>query len=298
MPVSAIALDFDPYFRIAGFVVRLETVALAVAILVSIALAGLLAGRTLAGSPERPGGHLRRDDLVFILLGIVPGAVIGGRLGYVLLYPEYYRANPALTIDPASGGLQLSLAILGGMLTGAYVASLFDAPVGRWLHAAALPLLVGLGLGKLAMALGGDGQGAPTDLPWATAYLGGWAWDSLGPAIPSHPAQLYEAAATGVVLVILASARFVGVLGRPDGRLFFAALGGWAIGRFLVAFTWRDEQVVGSLRMDQLFSLGLAAVCVIALLAVPVLARRSRGRPHGSGESDLSWPDPETRPRF
>lgn len=298
MPFLAVSLEFDPYIRSAAFVVRLETLALAGALLVSIALAGVLAGRTLAGSTERPGGHLRRDDLMFVLLGIVPGAVIGGRAGYVLLYLDFYRANPALVLEPASGGLQLSLAIVGGAVSGGYVASLFDAPVGRWLHVAAFPLLVGLGLGKLAMALGGDGQGAPADLPWATAYLGGWAWDSLGPAIPSHPSQLYEAAATGVVVVLLLSARFVGALGRPDGRLFLAALGCWAIGRFLVAFSWRDVPLLGPLRMDQLLSLGLAVVSLIALLVTPVLARRTRRSSRGPGEAELSWPDPETRPRF
>ena len=57
------------------------------------------------------------------------------------------------------GGFELSLAVVGGTLSGAVVAALLGAPVGRWLHAAILPLLVALGAGKVAMMLGGDGQG-------------------------------------------------------------------------------------------------------------------------------------------
>ena len=48
-------------------------------------------------------------------------------------------------------------------MTGAYVASLLGASVGRWLHVAAAPLLFALGAGKLAMVLTGAGQGLPSD---------------------------------------------------------------------------------------------------------------------------------------
>ena len=61
--------------------------------------------------------------------------------------------------------------MVGGSLTGAYVGKLLGAPVGRWADALAFPLLVALGSGKLAMALGGSGQDSPLDAVWSTAYL-------------------------------------------------------------------------------------------------------------------------------
>jgi phosphatidylglycerol:prolipoprotein diacylglycerol transferase len=302
VPLSVIALDFDPFVRLGDRALRLETLGLAGAILAGLLLAGLIAGRTRAPQVRQlgddPPGSLRRDDLLFMVLGIVPGAVIGGRLGYVLLNLDYYRAHPGLVIEPASGGLQLSLGVVLGILTGLYVASLLDAPVGRWLHVLAIPLLVTLGLGKLAMVLGGDGQGAPSNLGWATAYGGGWTWGSLGPGVPSHPAQVYEAIGVAIILVVLLSALFLGAFERRDGRLFLVALAAWAGARFLVAFTWRDPSVVGSLRLDQVFSVVIVVGCLILLGLTPALAARRSLAARRRADGDVNWPDPETRPRF
>ena len=187
MPIAVIAFDFDPLLRLAeGLVVRWQTLALAAAIAATLILAGLIARRAT----------LRADDLLFIAVGTVPGAVIAGRLGYVLLHFDYYAANPGAILDPGLGAMELALGVVGGLLTGSYVASLLGAPVGRWWHAAVLPLLLVLGVGKLTMILGGAGQGTPSGAAWATAFLGPGPWGSLAPALPSDPSQAYEAIVT------------------------------------------------------------------------------------------------------
>ncbi|HEY6057487.1 MAG TPA: prolipoprotein diacylglyceryl transferase family protein [Candidatus Limnocylindrales bacterium] len=302
MPGTAvIAFEFDPFVRIAGTELRLETLVTGAGILVALLLAARIAGRTAAdtavgstaGAPSGPG-PLRRDDLLFIVLGIVPGAVLGARAGYGLLHVDYYSSHVGALLDPSSGSLEAGLGIVGGAISGAYVARLLEAPVQRWLDASALPLLVALGVGKIAQAFGGSGQGAPSDGPWATAYLGPGPWGSLAPALPAEPAQLYEAAATAVValaiLTLLASRR----LAPGSGRVFLTTLGSWAVARAVVAATWRDEVVVAGLRAGQLLAAGIAIGCAIGLV---LLARR---RAHAAGaaadRTNLSWPDPEQPP--
>ena len=110
------------------------------------------------------------------------------------------------------------MAVVGGTITATVVASLLGAPVGRWLHAAILPLLLAIAGGKAAMILGGQGQGVPWDGPWATAYLGPGPWLSLAPAIPSHPSQAYEALATLLVAAVIAVARRAGRVRAHGGR--------------------------------------------------------------------------------
>jgi phosphatidylglycerol:prolipoprotein diacylglycerol transferase len=272
VPIAFIALEFDPLFRLGDRAIALETLALALGILGSIVLAIRIARRTPVGDVTEPGlvaGNLRPDDLLFLVLAAVPGAVVGGRLGYGLLHLDYYAAHPAALLDPTQGSAQLTLAILGGALTGGLAARLLGEPVGRWFHVAAVPLLLAIAVGKLAMALGGSGQGLPSGLPWATSYLGPGPWGSLAPELPSHPAQLYEAAATVIVLAaaigLLARGRFA----QRDGRLFLAALGGWAVARTVVAATWRDAPVLGPLLADQLLSIAIAVACVAMLLSAP-----------------------------
>ena len=64
----------------------------------------------------------------------------------------------------------------------------------------------------------------------------------------------------------LAAAARIEVIARRDGAAMFAAIGLWAIARFLVAFTWRDPGALGPLRMEQLLDVGLIAVAGLGLL--------------------------------
>ena len=270
MPLAVVALDFDPVVRYGDNAVRLETLALAGAILVALFVAGAIATRTRA---ERPGAvdgrdRLRLDDLILLVLAVVPGAVAGGRLGYALLHLDFYAAHPMAILDPAQGSLELSLAVVGGALTGTYAARLIDESVEQWLDLAAVPLLAAIALGKLAMALGGSGQGGPSDAAWATSYVGDRAWASLAPAIPSHPSQVYEAIATAIVLAALIGWLWRRPLSRP-GTAFFVGLAGWAAVRALVAVTWRDAPVLGPLLAEQLLCLAIIVGCVLATVPLP-----------------------------
>jgi prolipoprotein diacylglyceryltransferase len=256
--VAVIVFDFDPLLHLGEGVVRWETLGIAAAIFASILLAAVGA-RAM---------DLRADDLLFVVLGIVPGAVIGGRLGYVFLHPAYFAAYPGAILDPGIGSLELGMAVVGGALTGGIVAALLDGNVGRWFHVAALPLLFGIGAGKLAMVLGGTGQGQPWDGSWATAYLGDGPWGSLAPALPSVPSQAYEGLATLVVLVVLMGALAVPGLRRPDGRAFLIAVGLWAVVRSVVATTWRDPVTLGPFRTEQVLMLLLAVACLIGFIGL------------------------------
>jgi prolipoprotein diacylglyceryltransferase len=310
---AAILLHFEPNLRIGAIVVRLETLTLALVIFGTI----LLAARIAVVERRRAalGGHessqsasvdLRLDDLLFLLLGAVPGAVIGGRLGSVLAHADFYGDQPAAIIDPGLGGLSLGLAVVGGLVSALYVGRLLGAPLGSWAHVAALPLLFGLAAGKVALAFGGTGQGVPSDLAWATAYTGSGAWGSLGAEVPSHPAQLYEALTTLAALVVVGAASSLGAFARRDGAALLVGVALWAAGRALVAQTWRDETVMGSLGVEGLVSFGIVIGSVVVLVVL-VARRRGAGRRarldeleeiDGLAADAPEWPDPSTRPRF
>lgn len=290
VPIAVIAFDFDPLLRLGdGIVVRWQTVALATVIAACLIAAGVLARRA----------SLRPDDLLYIAVGAVPGAVIGGRLGQLAIIPEAFAAGPLSLLDPAIGGLELGSGLVGGSLTGAYVGKLLGAPVGRWARTLALPLLVALGGGKIAMALGGSGQGSPLDAAWATAYLGPGPWGSLAPQLASHPAQLYEGIASLVLVAIL----LVGGAGNGsssnDGRLLLIVVGAWAAVRAIVSITWRDPPVLGSLPVGGILAAAIVLGAAVSLLTVTLWSRRrTRARDATDRDDEPSWPDPETRPQF
>lgn len=293
---AVIQLSFDPVLHIGDSAsVRLATVALAVVLFIAILLAAWIAARTPADGPYVPPPGLRPDDLLFIAVGAVPGAVVAGRVGYVLLHADFYLAQPAAIVDPTQGSLSLSLVPLGGLLSAAVIVRLIEAPLGRWMHVAAVPMLFALALGKLAGVLSAAGQGAPSALGWATAYEGSGPWDSLAPGLPSHPSQAYEGIALLVVLAVLVVALARGAFAKRDGRAFLFAIAAWAAVRAGVATTWRDDRVAGPLRAEQLIDLGVVFVCLVALAAV---AWRDRASTPRVVRRDVQWPDPGQRPPF
>jgi prolipoprotein diacylglyceryltransferase len=209
---------------------------------------------------------------VLIVLGIVPGAVVGGRLLHGLDFRDAYAVDPTRLLDPSVGSLSLLGAVLGGLLSGAYVCRLVGAPLRRWADAAAVPLLIALGLGKLAQFLGGSGQGLPFDGPWAVAFVGDGPWVSLNPALAAHPSQIYEGIwlLLGIPLVLRLSGprhvplrvdRLVAWADRSveEGRLFHNVLEWFLVGRLVVGFSWRDDALVGPLNTEQAVALALLA---------------------------------------
>lgn len=272
MLTAVVTFTFDPYLRVGDVAVRLETLAIAAVVLTAILIAAIGA-RAM---------ELRPDDLLFVVLGIVPGAVVGGRIGYVLLHPEFFAARPATILDPSVGSLELTLGVAGGALTGTLVAALLEGSVGRWLHIATVPVLLALAAGKLAMVLGGSGQGQPFDGTLATAFAGPGPWGSLAPEVPAHPAQLYEAALTLAVFGIVALLFAIPGLRRPDGRAFLIGLGLWAVGRAAVASTWRDPVALAPFRTEQLMALAVAITCLV-LIGVLVARERPTAAPATTG---------------
>jgi prolipoprotein diacylglyceryltransferase len=297
---AVITLAFDPLLRLGPLTVRWQTVGIAGAILAGL----LVAARFARGSGIRTGlERLRLDDLLYVAVAAVPGAIAGGRAVHVLVFLSYYQANPGRMVDASQGSLSLLGAVIGGACTAAYMASLLEVPVRRWADVASTPLLVAIGLGKLAMLLGGEGQGHPVTVGWAVAFAGPGPWMDPTPAIASYPSQAVEGAwaLAGVIVLFILHAgpvlrRLPGGLRQVGGwavvaeargeqvahgrlrfgYLFLAAIAWWLAGRVAIASTWRDEPVLGSLNAEQAL-----ASCVLALIVLGVLWGAVRPRHAG-----------------
>jgi prolipoprotein diacylglyceryltransferase len=303
--LSVIELNFDPLLRIADMTIRWQTIGVTIGLLVALAVAALMAPDVrgqrpffqrrepdlrplFPQAPKVEQAHrfrpLRLDDMLLIIGGIVPGALLMGRAFHGLDYWLFYASQPGKLFDPSVGSLSLLGAVIGGLATGAYMARVIDAPVRRWADAAAVPLLLALGIGKLAQLLGGSGQGLPFDGGWAVAFAGVGPWVSPSPQVPSHPAQVYEGLwmLAGIPIVLLVAGkrhtplrvnRLVAWADRTsrEGALFGGALGWFLLGRLVVGYTWRDEPIVGGLNVEQ--TLALISM-MLALLAYVVLHYR------------------------
>jgi prolipoprotein diacylglyceryltransferase len=175
------------------------------------------------------------------------------------------------------------------------------------MHVASLPVLLVLAGGKLAGVLGGTGQGASSDLPWATSYAGSGPWGSLAAELPAHPAQLYEALAITLVIGALYRLTRAGRFAPRNGALLFLGLAMWGLARVVVGFTWRDAPAIGPLGMEQVMSLLVAVLAGVAyaarlrsgwtLVPVPEPEAGAQARAEGTGQGIVSRSDSRRSPR-
>lgn len=190
---------------------------------------------------RRGYSELRPEQVAdFITWAAACGVILGGRLGYMLLYSwPAWRADPALVFRVWEGGM----ASHGGMAA----LLLFTWWYARRHRVAWAGLAdnlcvvgpVGLCFGRIANFIIGELYGKPATVPWAVVFP--------GDPLPRHPSQLYEAALEGAVLFavlwavrlrvpmprgVLAGLFFIlYAIARIAGEIFREPDPAWAVGR-------------------------------------------------------------------
>lgn len=187
-------------------------------------LVGFIAGGWLVRQYAKAGRtSLSLDDCLDGVFAVVVGVLIGGRLGYFLLYQtDVLWRDPLALLRVWEGGM----ASHGGF-AGVAVAAIWFARSRRIpaLHlgdlvASASP--IGLFFGRIANFINGELWGRVTDVPWAVIFPRS-APPGTHPLLiePRHPSQLYEAGLEGLVMFAFAQWRFwcTDVTKRSPGRL-------------------------------------------------------------------------------
>jgi phosphatidylglycerol:prolipoprotein diacylglycerol transferase len=179
------------------------------------------------------------DDLVFY--GAM-GAVLGGRLGYILFYNfGYFMQEPSVIFKIWQGGMSFH----GGML-GVFIGMWLLGRKYGWKFFQVTDFLapmvpIGLFAGRIGNFINGELWGRVTDVPWAMVF------PNAG-MLPRHPSQLYEAFLEGIVLfaimwVYCAKPR---PLMAPSG-LWLALYGFF---RFTVEFVRMPDAHLGFVALD------------------------------------------------
>lgn len=194
---------------------------------------------------RQPGAVLSEAQVADLVFYGALGAVLGGRLGYILFYnPLEYLGHPLHIFMVWEGGMSFHGGLLGVLLVlwwfGRRPGS--DNSKGPGFFAVAdfvAPLIPpGLGFGRLGNFINGELWGAPTSLPWGMVFPNG------GPE-PRHPSQLYEAFLEGLVLFVVLW--WFSAKPRPRravSGLFLLGYGGF---RFLVEFVRSPDAHIGYL---------------------------------------------------
>lgn len=222
---------------------------------VSKALAALMAAYLLARAFERLG--LKRDSAYSLVLWAAIWGFVGAKIYYLLEH------LPTLTMHDLGGmGFTWYGGLIGGVVAALVIVHRHQLPLGVVAGAAAVPLTVAYGIGRLGCLLAGDGTyGEPTSVPWAMSFPNG----VVPTDVPVHPTPLYEA------LAAVAIATFLWALGKlwTPPAVFGAYLAMSGISRFLVEYLRINEPALLELTQPQLWAL-------VSLIAGVVLIAHTR----------------------
>jgi phosphatidylglycerol---prolipoprotein diacylglyceryl transferase len=202
----------------------------------------------------RQGNLVSTRQLDDFVLWATIGVILGGRLGYVLLYQfDYYRHHLGEILHVWQGGMAFHGGLCGVVMAAFLFARAQKIPFWSLTDILAVVAPIGLFFGRLANFVNGELYGRVTQQPWGIVF-------PQGGAEARHPSQLYEAALEGIVLILV-----MGVLAWKSrllslkGRLTGVFLLGYAIARLLVEqFREPDAQIGlygGFLSQGQLLSL-------------------------------------------
>lgn len=211
--------------------------------------------------------RLKQEQLADLIFYGALGAVLGGRMGYVLFYDlPSFMEHPLNIFKVWEGGM----AFHGGLI---------GVIIAMWLYSRKIQLrffeitdflvpLVGIGFGAVRCSnfINGELWGKPTDVPWAMVFPH---VDNLA----RHPSQLYQAFLEGIVM--FAILWFYSNKPRPMMAVSGLFLICYGLFRFIVEFARQPDAHIGYLAFDWL-TMGqvLSTPMIIAGIALMVWAHK------------------------
>lgn len=206
------------------------------------------------------------DFILTLTIWIIPSAVIGARLYYVIFSWDRFAGDPLEIFNIRNGGLAIHGGLILCFIVGYFVCRRYkvDFLDAADLIAPVIPLAQAIG--RWGNFFNEEAHGGPTDLPWAQII------DGTG----YHPTFLYESIWCFLLFVFLIyfsgkSRSFSGQLVCLYGILY-------SVERFFVEGLRTDSLMIGPLRQAQVLSLALIAGCLIIYIFLRRRASRSNNK--------------------
>ena len=207
-----------------------------------------------------PQYGIDRDFILTLTIGIIPAALIGARLYYVIFSWENYSGNISKIFDVRSGGLAIHGGLILSFIVGYLLCKKYKVNFLTAADLVAPVIALAQSIGRWGNFFNEEAHGGPTDLPWAQIIAG----------VGYHPTFLYESIWCLLLFIFLMyiskhRQKFKGQIICLYGILYSAE-------RFFVEGLRTDSLMIGPLRQAQVISLFIIAACVLIYI---ILKRKS-----------------------
>ena len=202
------------------------------------------------------------DDYIFY---IIFGIILGGRLGYVIIYNlSYYLYNLPEIFMIWRGGMSFHGAVLGTIVATYFFSIKNKISIFYFLDLVALSSPIGIFFGRMANFINSELYGRETDILWSVKFI-------LIDNLSRHPSQIYEAIFEGLILFIILNF-FISRNGKKDGYISSLFLIFYSIFRFFIEFTREPDTQIGLF----IFNLSMGQLISVIVLFVGVFLWQSK----------------------
>lgn len=209
--------------------------------------------------------EITKKNLEDFITYAVIGIIVGGRLGYVILYNPYkYLTSPIEILKTYEGGMSFHGGVIGLAIATYLFSKKYKISFLSFADVIAPAVPIGLFLGRIANFINGELYGRITNSSLGVIFLN-------SDLQPRHPSQLYEAFFEGFVLFcILAYAVFWLKALENRGLILGLCLTFYSLFRIIIEnFREPDVQigfVLNNLTMGQILSLPLLIIGVYLII--------------------------------
>ncbi len=204
------------------------------------------------------------DDLIaYIIFGII----IGGRLGYILIYNlKYYLENISEIFMIWNGGMSFHGGLIGVIIATLLFSKKHKIDTYIFLDLISLTAPIGIFFGRIANFINSELYGKETDVFWSVKFL---AIDNIS----RHPSQIYEAILEGVILFILLNYMVKKNIFSKTGVISSLFLIFYSIFRFLAEFYRVPDPQIGYIVFD--LSLGQLVSIIFFIFGIYLFFKKN-----------------------
>ena len=202
------------------------------------------------------------DDLIpYLIIGII----LGGRLGYVLIYNlNYYLNNLIEILYIWKGGMSFHGGMIGIIVSNYIFTKKKNMNFFYFSDVISLTAPIGLFFGRFANFINAELYGTKTNMPWGVIF-------SNIDSISRHPSQIYEALLEGLLLFLILN--FLAIKKKLiliNGLISSLFLILYSIFRFFAEYFREPDQQIGylflNLSMGQILSLTMFFIGILLVL--------------------------------
>ena len=184
------------------------------------------------------------DYITYLIIGII----LGGRVGYALLYNlKYYLENPIEILMVWNGGMSFHGGLVGVIIASKLFSYKYKINQFIFLDLVSLSAPIGIFFGRIANFINSELYGRATDVPWSVQFV-------VIDNIKRHPSQLYEAFFEGIILFFILNYFFNKNYSNKPGQISALFLIFYSLIRFFSEFFRSPDPQIGYIILN--FTMG------------------------------------------